>query len=109
MNVRLFTRTLFALVLVGQGVIASPAQAAPNCFGKPATIVGTDGMDFLNGTGVADVIVGLGGSIESMEGAAMIASALVQDSPIVHSAARATTKSTRAWDPTTPSAVTVEI
>jgi hypothetical protein len=40
MNVGLVTRTLFALVLVGQGVIASPAQAVPNCFGKrPPSLV----------------------------------------------------------------------
>jgi Ca2+-binding RTX toxin-like protein len=37
------------------------AQAAPRCFGKPATIVGTSKNDVLKGTDGADVIVGLGG------------------------------------------------
>jgi Ca2+-binding RTX toxin-like protein len=59
--VRQFTRTLVALVLVSQGVVASPAQAGPSCFGKQATIVGTNGNDLLSGTEAADVIVGLRG------------------------------------------------
>ena len=39
------------------------AQAAPTCFGRTATIVGTDAPDGdnLNGTDGVDVIVGLGG------------------------------------------------
>ena len=40
------------------------ADAAPNCFGRPATIVGTEGNDNLRGTSRADVIVGLGGRDE---------------------------------------------
>ena len=38
------------------------ADAALNCFGRAATIVGTEGNDNLRGTSRADVIVGLGGS-----------------------------------------------
>jgi len=37
-------------------------QATPTCNGKPATIVGTDGGDDLNGTQGPDVIVDLGGN-----------------------------------------------
>lgn len=40
---------------------ATPASAAPTCFGKRATIVGTPGDDRLVGTGGRDVIVGRGG------------------------------------------------
>lgn len=45
-------------------VPAIPAQAAtPTCFGKPATIIGTEGPDDLVGqSGVADVIYGAGGN-----------------------------------------------
>lgn len=42
------------------GVSAAQA-AAPTCFGKRATIVGTGGSDTLKGTARADVIVGKGG------------------------------------------------
>lgn len=45
-------------------VIAPPSTAAPMCFGKRATIVGTRGADRLVGTGGKDVIVGLGGDDE---------------------------------------------
>jgi Ca2+-binding RTX toxin-like protein len=38
------------------------AEAAPRCFGKVATVVGTSGNNVLTGTPGADVIVGLGGS-----------------------------------------------
>jgi Ca2+-binding RTX toxin-like protein len=47
------------LLLVGKGA-AAPAQI--DCFGAPATIVGTPGDDTLVGTPGPDVIVGLGGS-----------------------------------------------
>lgn len=52
---------LWAAALIGQVfVLASPAQAAPTCFGKQATIVGTNGRDHLRGTPGRDVIVGKG-------------------------------------------------
>ena len=57
-----------ALVLVGSASlsIAEPATmeaaAAPTCFGKIATIVGTNEADMLTGTDEADVIVALGGA-----------------------------------------------
>lgn len=38
------------------GLVAPPAHAAPTCFGKPATIVGTDRDDDLEGTPGRDVI-----------------------------------------------------
>jgi Ca2+-binding RTX toxin-like protein len=40
---------------------ALPAEAAPRCFGKAATIVGTSRNDRLRGTRGTDVIVGRGG------------------------------------------------
>ena len=39
-----------------------PAAAPPTCKGKPATIVGTDGVDKLSGSPAADVIAALGGN-----------------------------------------------
>jgi Ca2+-binding RTX toxin-like protein len=54
-----------ALAFAGLPLIwSAPTQAAvPTCFGKPATIVGTDGPDYLTGqSGVADVIYGGGGN-----------------------------------------------
>jgi Ca2+-binding RTX toxin-like protein len=43
-------------------LLASPAQAAAECDGQPATIVGTAGDDELVGTRGADVIAGLDGN-----------------------------------------------
>lgn len=43
-------------VLAGSLLVAAPAQAAPTCFGKRATIVGTRGDDTLRGTAGRDVI-----------------------------------------------------
>jgi Ca2+-binding RTX toxin-like protein len=45
------------------GFVAAPqvAQAAPRCFGKKATLVGTGDRDKMKGTPKRDVIVGLGG------------------------------------------------
>lgn len=40
----------------------TPAQAAPTCFGRPATIVGTNGSDVIYGTNFPDVIASLGGN-----------------------------------------------
>ncbi|HEY5988144.1 MAG TPA: hypothetical protein VIV12_17485 [Streptosporangiaceae bacterium] len=43
--------------------LSAPAQAAvPTCFGKPATIVGTNGNDSIRGTSLPDVIASLGGA-----------------------------------------------
>ena len=50
----------FATLLLSTPVTAASA-AAPTCFGKPATIVGTAGPDNLAG-GPDDVVVGLGGN-----------------------------------------------
>ncbi len=40
----------------------APPGPPPTCKGKPATIVGTDGVDKLSGTPAADVIAALGGN-----------------------------------------------
>jgi Ca2+-binding RTX toxin-like protein len=40
---------------------AAPAEAAPKCFGKKATIVGSAGKDHITGKKAPDVIVALGG------------------------------------------------
>ena len=54
---------LSAVVLVATTVLAPIAvSAAPECFGKAATIVGTSGDDVLIGTSGNDVIVGRGGN-----------------------------------------------
>jgi Ca2+-binding RTX toxin-like protein len=49
-------------VALMSAAVASQAQEIPSCFGVPATIVGTEGDDVIDGTTQADVIVGLGGS-----------------------------------------------
>jgi Ca2+-binding RTX toxin-like protein len=47
-----------AIALLGTAVLAAPAaEAAPKCFGKKATIVGTNGDDKIKGTPRKDVIV----------------------------------------------------
>ena len=51
---------LAALAL--SGFIAAPDSAAPRCFGKKATIVGTNRNDRLIGTAGVDVIVALAGN-----------------------------------------------
>jgi Ca2+-binding RTX toxin-like protein len=54
---------LLPIAVVASLALAVPeAQAAPRCFGKPATIVGTSGKDQLVGTNQRDVIVGRGGN-----------------------------------------------
>jgi Ca2+-binding RTX toxin-like protein len=43
--------------------LPAPAQeAAPTCVGRPATIVGTNGNDYIRGTNFPDVIASLGGN-----------------------------------------------
>ncbi|HEU4481335.1 MAG TPA: hypothetical protein VFS18_05570, partial [Actinomycetota bacterium] len=57
---------IVALALVGAVLPTNPAVAAPTCFGKKATIVGTNRNENkvveLRGTRGNDVIVGRGGS-----------------------------------------------
>lgn len=57
------SRLLASLVLVTSLVLASNAAnaTATTCFGRPATIVGTNGPDRIVGTAGSDVIAGLGG------------------------------------------------
>ena len=53
------TRTMPGVLVAALVIVASiggPAAAAPRCFGEPATIVGTDGDDTLEGTSGGDVI-----------------------------------------------------
>jgi hemolysin type calcium-binding protein/calcineurin-like phosphoesterase family protein len=74
----LATVTAGALALTGLlSPGGGPARAAPravDCFGRPATIVGTPGNDRLVGTPRPDVIAGLGGddAIQGREGADLV-------------------------------------
>lgn len=54
---------LFAasVVIAVAVAVAEPASARPMCLGKPATIIGTNGVDDLRGTRRADVIFAKGG------------------------------------------------
>lgn len=56
----LFKTTLLAIALTLIGLVPV-AQAAPGCFGRAPTKVGTERSDQLQGTDGIDVIVGLGG------------------------------------------------
>jgi Ca2+-binding RTX toxin-like protein len=53
-----------AAVVAALSVVAVPTggAATPTCFGRPATIVGTNAGEQLVGTPLTDVIVGLGGN-----------------------------------------------
>lgn len=51
-----------ALMIVYLAIVVPSAQAAPKCFGRDATIVGTPGDDDLTGTSGSDVIVARGGN-----------------------------------------------
>lgn len=69
--VRRGTALATAGLLASYAFAAVPfASAAPTCFGKRATVVGSRGDDQIGGTRRADVIVGLGGSdlIEGLGG-----------------------------------------
>ncbi|MDP9068005.1 MAG: hypothetical protein M3N53_06630 [Actinomycetota bacterium] len=55
------TATLGATALLMSLPAASPAQAAPTCFGREPTIIGNDSRNRLTGTPGADVIMGEGG------------------------------------------------
>lgn len=61
-SIRITLAAVFAFTT--SGLASAPAGAAvPTCFGKPATIVGTDGPDTLAGSDmVSDVIYGGGGN-----------------------------------------------
>lgn len=64
MNSRFLPRLalLAGISIVAALMAATPAAvAAPTCFGKAATIVGTPGKETIKGTNGPDVIVGLGG------------------------------------------------
>lgn len=65
-----------ALIVTGLAVLPSSAVpvAAPSCQGHTATIVGTRGVDRINGTNRRDVIVSFGGDdvIDGLKGADLI-------------------------------------
>ena len=56
-------RVLAVIAIAATGLLPMPAtaQTAPTCFGKAATIVGTEGNDTLSGTTGTDVIAALDG------------------------------------------------
>lgn len=53
---------LTAAVVLASLMYPSTARAAPTCFGKEATIVGTEGNDEISGTNRDDVVVAFGGA-----------------------------------------------
>ena len=64
---RSHNRNLLAGVAVVVGTMAAPAQAAPNCEGRAATIVGDAEDNRIFGTDRSDVIVAKGGD-DTVEG-----------------------------------------
>jgi Ca2+-binding RTX toxin-like protein len=56
------TLTAIAISFLAAAGFAGPAEAAPKCFGKPATIVGTNGNNKITGTPGKDVIVAKAGN-----------------------------------------------
>jgi hypothetical protein len=54
--------TVIAIAATGLLPVPATAQTAPTCFGKTATIVGTEGDDDITGTTGTDVIVALDGT-----------------------------------------------
>lgn len=64
--------TVVALTLLVSGLASAPSARAqvPTCAGRPATVVGTDGTDFIRGTPGDDVIFAGGGddSIQALGG-----------------------------------------
>ncbi len=69
---------VLAAVAVTAGLIGAPPALAqseePDCFGRPPTILGTEGDDVLVGTDGPDVISGLGGTTPSTAWTAMTSS-----------------------------------
>ena len=61
MRIRSALTVAVAAVLLGAGLLATPA-AAVGCFGKQATITGSNGRDRIRGTNGNDVIVARGGN-----------------------------------------------
>ena len=71
-------RSALALVLmssVGVSIVSTPAQAAPMCLGKRATIVGTSWIDAIYGTSGPDVIVALASQDQIFGGGDAVGSA----------------------------------
>jgi Ca2+-binding RTX toxin-like protein len=63
MNRRNRTVVVLSCALLGALAVGPEvAQAAPRCFGKAATIVGTNARNRIRGTAGRDVVVGLGGN-----------------------------------------------
>lgn len=57
-----------ALAAIGLAPMPATGQTTPECFGKAATIVGTEGDDRLFGTTGGDVIAALGGRFDTVRG-----------------------------------------